>query len=53
MKFQEIIPLTGIANPHTHISVIFKDKKGMLWLGLYKDGILTCDPKSKKLLESL
>lgn len=49
MKFQEIIPLTGIANPHTHISVIFKDKKGMLWLGLYKDGILTCNPKSKKI----
>lgn len=47
MQLQKIIPLTGKANPHTHASVIFKDKNGMLWLGLYKDGILTCNPKTE------
>lgn len=46
MELQKIIPLTGKANPHTHVSVIFKDKKGMLWLGLYKDGILMCNPEN-------
>lgn len=47
MQLQKIISLAGKANPHTHASVIFKDKNGMLWLGLYKDGILMCNPKNK------
>lgn len=49
MKLQKILSLTGKANPHTHASVIFKDKKGIIWLGLYKDGILTCDPQTEKI----
>lgn len=49
MKLQKILSLNGIANPHTHASVIFKDKKGIIWLGLYKDGILTCDPQTEKI----
>lgn len=46
MKLQKILSLTDKANPHTHVSVIFKDKKGILWFGLYKDGVLTCDPRT-------
>lgn len=46
MELQKILSLEGKANPHTHVSVIFKDKKGLLWLGLYKDGVLTCNPQS-------
>lgn len=49
MKLQKILSLVGKANPHTHASVIFKDKKGIIWLGLYKDGILTCDPQTEKI----
>lgn len=49
MKLQKILPLTGKANPQTHVSSMFKDKKGILWLGLYKDGILTCDPQNEKI----
>ena len=49
MSPQKILSLAGKANPHTHVSVMLKDKKGMLWLGLYKDGILTCDPHTGKI----
>ena len=47
MQLQKIISLAGKTNPHTHASVIFKDKNGMLWIGLYKDGILMCNPKNE------
>lgn len=49
MRLQKILPLTGKANPHTHASAIFKDKKGIIWLGLYKDGILTYNPQTEKI----
>ena len=49
MKYQKILSLANKANPHTHVSTIFKDKNGILWLGLYKDGILTCDPSTEKI----
>ena len=49
MKLQKILPLTGKANPQTHVSNIFRDKKGILWLVFYKDGILTCAPHSEKI----
>lgn len=49
MKLKKILSLNKIATPHTHASVIFKDKKGILWLGLYKNGILTCDPQNDKI----
>lgn len=49
MKLQKILSLTAKASPHTHASVIFKDKKGTIWLGLYKDGILTCNPYTEEI----
>lgn len=49
MKIQKIISLKDLTNLHTHVSVIYKDQKGMLWLGLYKDGVLTCDPQTAKI----
>lgn len=49
MNISKIISLKGQANPHTHVSVIYKDTDGLLWLGLYKDGILTCNPKTEKI----
>ena len=34
---------------HTHMPLSYlKIKKGIIWLGLYKDGILTCDPQTEK-----
>ena len=39
MKLQKILSLTAKASPHTHASVIFKDKKGTIWLGLYRRDI--------------
>lgn len=33
---------------HTHINLIRRDKKGMLWFGLYNDGVLKLNPQNKK-----
>lgn len=46
---EDIIPLTGYASPNTHVNAIYKDSHGTLWLGLYEDGILQCDPDTRRL----
>lgn len=54
-SFRDYIP-TGIINispystkQHTHINIIRRDKKGMLWLGMYNDGILKLNPKNNQI----
>ena len=36
-------------HPQTHINVMYMDKEGWLWLGLYKDGTAYYDPQKKQL----
>ena len=48
-KTECIISLTGHASPHTHVSSIYTDSKGKLWLGLYEDGVLQCDPATQRI----
>lgn len=43
------LELTGLASPNTHVNALYKDRKGLLWLGLYNDGVLTCDPATRRL----
>lgn len=46
---RRIIPFNGIAQPLTHASVIYKDSRGQLWIGLHQDGVLLCQPDNGKL----
>lgn len=41
---QRTISLMGKVKMNTHVSVIGKDKNGMLWFGMYRDGVLLCNP---------
>lgn len=41
---KHIIPFDGVAQPYTHASVLYKDSRGLLWIGLHQDGVLTCRP---------
>lgn len=38
------ILLEGKVRSNTHVSVICRDSEGMLWFGMYRDGILKCNP---------
>lgn len=42
----KVIPLEKGIMPYTHVSVIYKDRSGMLWFGMYRDGVLRCDPNT-------
>ena len=46
---KRIVSLSGVAQPLTHASVIYKNSHGLLWIGLHQDGVLTCEPQSGKL----
>lgn len=37
-------------HPQTHINVIYQDRKGNLWLGTYKNGILVYIPKEERII---
>lgn len=45
--FTQKIDLSKISKTNTHVTTIYKDSKGLLWLGMYQDGILIYDTKNK------
>ena len=48
-QMEAIISLEGHTSSNTYVNTICKDSKGTLWLGLYNDGILTCDPATRRI----
>lgn len=46
-KLKKIISLNKQTNSNTHVSTIYKDKSNTLWFGLYRDGVLTCNPSTQ------
>lgn len=49
-KVKDIISVAGYSSKqHTHVNVICRDEKGMLWLGMYNDGVLRLDPRTHKI----
>lgn len=49
-KVKDIISVAAHSSKqHTHVNVICRDEKGMLWLGMYKDGVLRLDPRTHKI----
>lgn len=45
-RLLQVLSLEKYTIPHTHVSVIYMDKKGMLWFGMYRNGVLRCDPNT-------
>lgn len=45
-SIEKVISLKDKTIPYTHVSFIHKDKTGMLWLGMYRNGLLRCNPET-------
>ena len=46
---KQTVSFQGIAQPLTHASVLYKDSKGLIWVGLHQDGVLTFQPQTNRL----
>lgn len=48
-KVKNIISVpNNSSKQHTHANTIYRDMEGMLWLGMYNDGVLRLNPQNNK-----
>lgn len=46
---EKVISLKDHTTPYTHVSIIHKDKNEKMWFGMFRNGILTYDPRTGRI----